>query len=49
MTYLTKLYADLKLQINEAKRAVASAFGSKFLGCALVSSKAPCSGLSAQR
>ena len=32
MTLLRKLYAGLKLQINEAKSAVASAFGRKFLG-----------------
>jgi RNA-directed DNA polymerase len=32
MSYLRRLYADLKLQINEAKSAVASAFGRKFLG-----------------
>ena len=32
MAYLRKLYAGLKLQINEAKSAVASAFGRKFLG-----------------
>lgn len=35
MAYLRKLYGDLKLQINEAKSAVASAFGRKFLGYAL--------------
>ena len=35
MAYLRGLYADLKLQINEAKSAVASAFGRKFLGYAL--------------
>lgn len=35
MTYLRTLYAELKLQINEAKSAVASAFGRKFLGYAL--------------
>ncbi|MCK6415427.1 MAG: group II intron reverse transcriptase/maturase [Giesbergeria sp.] len=35
MAYLRKLYAGLKLQINEAKSAVVSAFGRKFLGCAL--------------
>ena len=35
MAYLRKLYAGLKLKINEAKSAVASAFGRKFLGCAL--------------
>jgi len=32
MVYLRKLYAGLKLQINEAKSAVTSAFGRKFLG-----------------
>jgi RNA-directed DNA polymerase len=32
MALLRKLYAGLKLQINEAKRAVGSAFGRKFLG-----------------
>ncbi len=32
MAYLRKLYGSLKLQINEAKSAVASAFGRKFLG-----------------
>jgi len=32
MAYLRTLYAKLKLQINEAKSAVASAFGRKFLG-----------------
>lgn len=35
MGYLRKLYTDLKLQINEAKSAVSSAFGRKFLGYAL--------------
>jgi RNA-directed DNA polymerase len=35
MAYLRKLYAGLKLQINEAKSAVGSAFGRKFLGYAL--------------
>jgi len=35
MAYLRTLYAGLKLQINEAKSAVASAFGRKFLGYAL--------------
>ena len=35
MAYLRKLYGGLKLQINEAKSAVASAFGRKFLGYAL--------------
>ena len=35
MAYLRKLYGDLKLQINEAKSVVASAFGRKFLGYAL--------------
>jgi RNA-directed DNA polymerase len=32
MALLGKLYGDLKLQINEAKSAVASALGRKFLG-----------------
>jgi RNA-directed DNA polymerase len=32
MVLLGKLYAKLRLQINEAKSAVASAFGRKFLG-----------------
>ena len=32
MTYLRELYTGLKLQINEAKSAVGSAFGRKFLG-----------------
>jgi RNA-directed DNA polymerase len=32
MAYLRKLYTGLKLQINEAKSAVVSAFGRKFLG-----------------
>ena len=35
MELLRNLYAGLKLQINEAKSAVASAFGRKFLGYAL--------------
>lgn len=35
MAYLRKLYTGLKLQINEAKSAVANAFGRKFLGYAL--------------
>lgn len=35
MAYLRKLYDGLKLQINEAKSAVGSAFGRKFLGYAL--------------
>lgn len=37
MAHLKKLYTGLKLQINEVKRAVASALalGRKFLGCAL--------------
>jgi RNA-directed DNA polymerase len=35
MELLRKLYAGLKLQINEAKSAVGSAFGRKFLGYAL--------------
>lgn len=32
---LRKLYAKLRLQINEAKSAVSSVFGRKFLGYAL--------------
>jgi RNA-directed DNA polymerase len=39
MAYLRKLYAKLQLQINEAKSAVASAFGRKFLGYALWAGK----------
>lgn len=39
MAYLRTLYAGLKLQINEAKSAVASAFGRKFLGYALWAAK----------
>jgi RNA-directed DNA polymerase len=35
MELLRKLYAGLKLQINEAKSAVGSVFGRKFLGYAL--------------
>jgi|GEM_PF-3236903 len=35
MELLRKSYAVLKLQINEAKSAVGSAFGRKFLGYAL--------------
>jgi RNA-directed DNA polymerase len=35
MAYLRTLYDNLKLQINEAKSAVGSAFGRKFLGYAL--------------
>ena len=35
MALLRKLYTGLKLQINEAKSAVGSAFGRKFLGYAL--------------
>jgi RNA-directed DNA polymerase len=35
MAYLRKRYTGLKLQINEAKSAVTSAFGRKFLGYAL--------------
>lgn len=35
MAYLRTLYTGLKLQINEAKSAVASAFGGRFLGYAL--------------
>ena len=39
MAYLRKLYTGLKLQINEAKSAVASAFGRKFLGYELWGAK----------
>jgi len=39
MAYLRKLYTGLKLQVNEAKSAVGSAFGRKFLGYALWVSK----------
>jgi len=39
MGYLRRLYGDLKLQINEAKSAVGSAFGRKFLGYALWAAK----------
>jgi RNA-directed DNA polymerase len=39
MAYLRKLYAGLKLQINEAKSAVTSALGRKFLGYELWSDK----------
>jgi RNA-directed DNA polymerase len=35
MALLRRLYAGLKLQINEAKSAVGSAFGRKFLGYAM--------------
>jgi hypothetical protein len=35
MAFLRRLYTGLKLQINEAKSAVASAFGRKFLEYAL--------------
>lgn len=35
MAYLRKLYAGLRLEVNEAKSAVGSAFGRKFLGYAL--------------
>jgi len=35
MAWLRKLYGELKLQVNEAKSAVCSAFGRKFLGYAL--------------
>ena len=35
MAWLRKLYGDLRLQINEAKSAVCSALGRKFLGYAL--------------
>lgn len=40
MAYLKKLYAKLKLQLNEAKSAVASTFGRKFLGYSLWVGKA---------
>ena len=39
MAYLRKLYTGLKLQINEAKSAVASAFGRQFLGYELWGAK----------
>ena len=39
MAYLRKLYAELQLQINEAKSAVASALGRKFLGYELWAAK----------
>ena len=39
MAYLRKLYAKLRLQVNEAKSAVASAFGRKFLGYELWAAK----------
>lgn len=39
MALLQKLYAGLKLQINEAKSAVANAMGRKFLGYALWTGK----------
>ena len=39
MAYLRKLYDGLKLQINEAKSAVASAYGRKFLGYSLWAAK----------
>ena len=35
MAFLRKLHTGLKLQLNEAKSAVGSAFRRKFLGCAL--------------
>ena len=35
MAWLRKLYGELRLQINEAKSAVCSAFGRQFLGYAL--------------
>lgn len=35
MAWLRKLYGELRLQINEVKSAVCSAFGRKFLGYAL--------------
>ncbi len=41
MAYLRKLYAELQLQINEAKSAVASALGRKFLGYELWAAKGP--------
>ena len=40
MALLGKLYGDLKLQINEAKSAVGSALGRKFLGYELWAAKA---------
>ena len=39
MVWLRKLYGKLKLQINEAKSAVCSAFGRKFLGYELWEAK----------
>jgi len=39
MAFLGKLYTGLKLQVNEAKSAVVSAFGRKFLGYTLWVSK----------
>jgi RNA-directed DNA polymerase len=39
MGWLRKLYGELKLQINEAKSAVCSAFGRKFLGYELWGAK----------
>lgn len=39
MAWLRKVYAGLKLQINEAKSAVASAFGRRFLGYELWAAK----------
>ncbi len=39
MAFLKKLYKGLKLQINEAKSAVASAFRHKFPGYALLTAK----------
>ncbi len=39
MAYLRKLYDGLKLQINEAKSAVDSAYGRKFLGYCLWAAK----------
>ncbi len=39
MAYLRKLYAKLRLQVNEAKSSVASAFGRKFLGYELWAAK----------
>ena len=40
MAWLKRLYGELKLQINEAKSAVCSAFGRKFLGYELWMAKA---------
>ena len=40
MAWLKRLYGELKLQINEAKSAVCSAFGRQFLGYELWMAKA---------